>query len=105
MLSYYSVQMANPPRFGTKSLMSWEKLSIPGKLGQLVTLSGLRVGVQFGFQKLGRGHSGLPSEEGQCVHPPTGLALWLPLGPAGQQQPANPLHLVSNREGETGTQT
>lgn len=65
-----------------------------------MTFSGLRVGVKFGIQKLGRGHSGQPSEEGQCVHPSTGLASWLPLGPAGQRQPGNPFHLVSNRERE-----
>lgn len=53
------------------------------------------VGIQFGIQKLGRDHTGQPTE-GQHVCQPPGLVLWLPLGPA-----APPLQPVAWEPRET----
>ena len=81
--------VTKPPRFSTEEshvsgkLCSWQT----GTVGH--PIRPLRGDTAWNSEA-GKRSPWQPSEEGQHVHLSTGFASWLPLGPAGQQQPGNP---------------
>lgn len=100
-------KVTNPPRFSTKNLMSWENSQSLASWDGWSPYQASEWEYTLDFRSWEDVTLASAVRKASASILPVRHASWLPLGPAGQQQPGKhrPFHLVSNRERDAGALT